>query len=274
MITRFALDKNRLTLALVVMIVAGGLALFFQFPRSEDPPIVIREAVVTAFYPGLGPIEMEQLVTRRIEEQIRTMPEIDEITSDSKAGTVVIHATLRDEYDDLQAIFTRLRNKMSDLDPQLPPDVIGPFVNDEFGLTAVATIALWADGFSMAEMRDVARSVRDQLYELEGIRRVDLYGQQDEVVYLRYSNTRLAELGITPNELVATLVDQNVVLPSGRFEFANQSVLIQPTGRYRSVPEIAATQIRLPGLDRSIRLDDIVGIERAYEENSGGLRLF
>ena len=238
MITRFALDKNRLTLALVVMIVAGGLALFFQFPRSEDPPIVIREAVVTAFYPGLGPIEMEQLVTRRIEEQIRTMPEIDEITSDSKAGTVVIHATLRDEYDDLQAIFTRLRNKMSDLDPQLPPDVIGPFVNDEFGLTAVATIALWADGFSMAEMRDVARACATSFTSLR-VSVVSTFSANDEVVYLR-TLTPGWPTGDYTNQLV-TLVDQNVVLPSGRFEFANQSVLIQPTGLYRMF-QIAATR--------------------------------
>ena len=98
MISSFALDKERLTISFLVMIVLGGIALFFQFPRSEDPPIVIREAVVTAFYPGLTPGEMEQLVTQRIEEQIRTMPEIDEISSDSKAGAVIIHVTLDVEY--------------------------------------------------------------------------------------------------------------------------------------------------------------------------------
>jgi multidrug efflux pump subunit AcrB len=266
MISSFALNSDRLTISFLVMIVLGGIALFFQFPRSEDPPIVIREAVVTAFYPGLTPGEMEQLVTQRIEEQIRTMPEIDEISSDSKAGAVIIHATLEDEYENLPEIFTRLRSKMADLVPSLPQDTIGPFVNDEFGLTAVATVALWTDGFTMAEMHDAARNVRDRLYELEGIRRVDLYGIQGQVVYLRYTNSRLAELGITTRDLLTTLVDQNVILGAGRAEFADQAIVLHPTGRYQSVEDIAATLIRLPGLQNSIRLDDIVEIEEDYEE--------
>ena len=157
MISAFAINRDRLTISFLVLILLVGITLFFQFPRSEDPPIVIREAVVTAFYPGLTLGEMEQLVTRRIEEQIRTMPEIDDIKSDSKAGAVIIHATLEDEYDNLPEIFTRLRSKMTDLAPSLPQGTVGPFVNDEFGLTAVATIALWADGFTMSEMRDAAR---------------------------------------------------------------------------------------------------------------------
>ena len=274
MITRFALDSNRLTASVLVVIVLGGLALFFQFPRQEDPPIVIREAVVSASFPGLTAGEMEQLVTRRIEEQIRTMPEIDEITSDTKAGVSITHATLRDEYDDLPTIFTRLRNKMVDLQPSLPEGTIGPFVNDEFGLTAVATIALWTDGFTMAEMRDAARNIADRLYELDGIRRVDLYGLQDEVVYLRYSNTKLAELGITVSDIIDTLVNQNIIMPGGMFEGADQAILIQPTGRYQTVEEIESTLIRIPGVEASIRLDDILAVERGYAESPNELAYF
>ncbi|MBC6416971.1 MAG: efflux RND transporter permease subunit, partial [Rhodospirillales bacterium] len=91
-ITRFALENARTAMAAVVLIVVGGLWQFLDFPRQEDPPIVIREAVVSAFFPGLPPAEMEQLITRRIEAEIRSMPEIGKIASDTKTGAVTIHA--------------------------------------------------------------------------------------------------------------------------------------------------------------------------------------
>ena len=66
-ITQFSLDSNRLTIVFVASIVIIGLIQFFDFPRQEDPPIVIREVVVTAFFPGMKPQDMEELVTRRLE---------------------------------------------------------------------------------------------------------------------------------------------------------------------------------------------------------------
>ena len=184
-ITRFSLDTPRLTVIFIATVIIFGLSQFFSFPRQEDPPIVIREIVVTAFFPGMKPGDVEELVTRKLEAQIRTLPEIDDIWSDSKSGVCLIHAETRDEYDDLDTIWQKVRNKMSDIKPDLPTGTIGPFVNDEFGLTAVATIALWSEGFSMAEMRIVARDVRDRLYELPGIRKIELYGVHEEQVFLK-----------------------------------------------------------------------------------------
>ena len=192
-ITKFSLDSNRLTMVFIASVIIIGLIQFFDFPRQEDPPIVIREVVVTAFFPGMEPADMEELVTRRLEAELRSLPELDDIWSDSKQGVTIIHAETRDEFDDLDLIWQKVRNRMIDVRPQLPSGTIGPFVNDEFGLTAVATIALTSEGFSMADMRLVARDLRDRLYELPGTRKIDLYGVHEEQVFLKFSATRLAQ---------------------------------------------------------------------------------
>ena len=127
-ITRFALDNTRLTMIFLVAVLLVGLNQFFHFPRQEDPPIVIREIVVTALYPGMKPADVEELITRKLEEQIRTLPEIDNIWSDSKPGISVIHAETRDQYNDLDTIWQKVRNKMVDIEPELPSGTIGPFV--------------------------------------------------------------------------------------------------------------------------------------------------
>ena len=265
-ITTFSLNTSRVTISFLVLVIAIGIAQFLTFPRQEDPPIVIREAVITAAFPGMVPEQVEELITRRIEAQIRTMPEIDEITSDSKTGVTVIHATTRDEYNNLDEIWNRLRNKMDDLRPELPKGTIGPFVNDEFGLVAVATVALWSDGFSMAEMRLVARDIRDRLYELKGIRKVELFGVQDEQVTLKFSNAKLSQFGVSPGDVIDTLVKQNVILPGGSINADGSEVMLSPSGNFTSVQDIRDTLISVPGAARMVRLSDLVTVERSYTD--------
>ncbi len=273
-ITRFSLESSRTTIAFIVLVIAFGLFQFLNFPRQEDPPIVIREAVVTAFFPGLPPAEMEQLITRHIEARIRTMPEIDEITSDTKTGQVVIHAIIRDEYGGLEEIWKRLRNRMDDLARELPEGTVGPFVNDEFGLTAVATVALWADGFSLEEMRQVAQDIRDRLYNLEGIRKVELYGVQDEEITLTFATAKLAQLGVSTQAIVQALRQQNIILPGGTLNVEGQEVLLIPSGRYQDLSELEQTLVPAKDGTTLVPLRDIVSISRAYQDPPQALAYF
>ncbi|MHC4511823.1 MAG: efflux RND transporter permease subunit, partial [Planctomycetota bacterium] len=238
------------------------------------PPIVIREIVVTAFFPGMKPADIEELVTRKLEAQIRTLPEIDEIWSDSKTGMSIIHAETRDEYDDLDLIWQKVRNKMVDIKPELPEGTIGPFVNDEFGLTAVATVALWSEGFSMADMRIVARDIRDRLYELKGIRKIELYGVHEEQVFLKFSTTKLAQFGIKGEDIVNTLVKQNVVLPGGRVDAAQQDIIVEPTGNFQSIEDIENVHIAIPGTQQTVSVKDILEVDRGYADPPRDLAYF
>ena len=273
-ITSFALNTSRLTITVICGIVVVGVLLFLDFPRLEDPPIVIREAVITAAFPGMDPLQVEDLITRRIEEEIRTMPEIDEITSESKTGVSVIHAILRDEYEDIESIGKRMRNKMDDVRPDLPEGTVGPLVYDEFGLTAVATIALWSDGFSMAEMRLVARDVRDRFYELDGIQKVELYGVQDEQVYLKFSNTKLAQFGISTYDVLTTLQRQNVILPGGSVDALGKDIVINPSGNFDSVEDIESVLIAIPDSEQLVRITEVVSVERGYIDPPQSLAYF
>jgi len=274
LITRFSLNTSRLTIVFILTLVLFGLSQFFTFPRQEDPPIVIREIVVVTLFPGMKPADIEELVSRKIEAQMRTLPEIDDIWTDAKHGISITHAETRDEFDNLDLIWQKVRNKMADIKPELPDGTIGPFVNDEFGLVAIATIALWSDGFSMADMRVVARDIRDRLYELEGVRKIELYGVHDERIYLKFSSTRLAQFGIRGVDLINTLVSQNVVMPSGKVDAAEQDIIVEPTGNLQSIEEIENLHIAIPGTEQSIRLKDIMIVERSYVDPPKDLAYF
>jgi multidrug efflux pump subunit AcrB len=258
----------------MVVTVLFGLKQFFNFPRQEDPPITIREIVVHAFFPGMEPMDVEQLITRKLEAQIRTLPEMEDIWSDSKTGIAVIHADTRDEYDDLDLIWQKIRNKMADIKPELPQGTIGPFINDEFGLTAVATVALWSEGFSMAEMRPVARDIRDRLYELDGIRKVELWGVQEEQVFLKFSTTKLSQYGISIGEIVNRLVQTNVVLPGGKIDAAGQDIIVEPSGNFKSLQDIEDVLFQIPGTKKTIQLKDLLMLQRGYIDPPNALAYF
>ena len=263
-ITEFSINNSRLTILFLVAVVASGIYAFLVYPKQEDPSIVIREAVVSASFPGMSTTRVEDLITRKLEEKIREMPEVDDIKSDSKTGLSIVHVVVHDRYSDLEPIWQDLRNKMDDVRPELPDGTVGPIVNDEFGLTAVATVALWADGFSLAEMREVARNARDQLYSLEGIKKVELYGIQNEQVYLEVSNAKLAQLGMSPGVIVRALQAQNVILPGGRFNVEGQHLVIEPSGNFNDVAEIESVLIPVPGSDKVVPLRDLARIQRGY----------
>ena len=178
-ITAFALNNSRTVIMSIVLIIVGGIYSFMALPKLEDPLITIREALVVAKYPGMPVEQVERLITRPIEEKIRSMGEIDKIKdSTSKVGECLIHVILKDEVptDQLAATWKLLRNRMADVKPELPQGTFGPMVDDTFGDTSVATIALWSDGFSMAEMHETARQIRERLNMMKGIQKVDLTG--------------------------------------------------------------------------------------------------
>jgi multidrug efflux pump subunit AcrB len=175
---------------------------------------------------------------------------------------------LKDEVptEQLPATWKLLRNRMNDVRPELPEGTIGPMVDDTFGDTSVATIALWSDGFSMAEMHETARQIRERLNMMKGIQKVDLTGVQDERIYLDISSARIAQLGIDTADIGKSLQEQNIVLPAGRINLNDVEIIVETLGRFTSIEEIAEVLIPISGTQASIPLRDIATIRRAYVE--------
>jgi len=268
-ITGFALNNSRTVVMTILLVIVGGIYAFIDLPKLEDPLITIREAVVAAKYPGMPVEQVERLITRPIEEKIRSLGEVDKIKdSTSKVGESLIHVTIKDEVpaEQLPATWKLLRNRMSDVKPELPEGTIGPMVDDTFGDTSVATIALWSDGFSMAEMHEVARQIREHLNMMKGIQKVDLTGVQDERIYLEVSSARITQLGIDTADIGKSLREQNIVLPAGRINLNDVEIIVETQGRFTSIEEIAEVLIPISGTRASIPLRDIATIRKTYVE--------
>jgi multidrug efflux pump subunit AcrB len=263
-LTRFGLERSRFTITVMIGLLALGVGLYANFPKREDPVVVIRTAVVTASFAGMAPERMENLVAVPIERKIRELAEVKDIRTLATEGSLIVYVDLKDEIGNVNATWQRLRDKMDDVKVELPDGVVGPFVNSDFGDVSVATIAITGEGFSYREMKDVAEDFRKRLYQLSGVAKVELLGTQDERVWLEIDTRKLASVGVQLNALIKDLQAQNIILPSGNINADGTRVLLETSGDFPNVRAIETMLTRVGTTDSLVRLADLVTVQRGY----------
>jgi multidrug efflux pump subunit AcrB len=263
-LTRLGLSKPRLTLFVMLGLIVMGVSLYSEFPKNEEPEITLRTAVVTAVFPGLSPARIEQLIAEPIERKIRQLAEVDEIETLLVTGQATINVTLYDRYTKLDQIWQELRDKMEEVARELPSGTLGPFVNTDYGDVTMASIALSAEGFSYQEMETTAQELQRRLYTVSGIGKVQFYGTQEERIWLEFDAERLAAVGIQLSALIEDLREQNIILPAGQLNAAGTTMLLEATGDFKRVEDIESLLTKVRGLDRFVRLTDIVSVRRGY----------
>lgn len=263
-LTRFSIERWRLTLTAIVLILFAGTYTYLRQPSQEDPEIVIRTAVVTVAFPGMSASRVEQLLIKPVEEAVKQIPEADTVRSSAQTGLATVKVDLLPTVVNTRPVWDNLRNKMTDLAPSLPAGAVGPLVNDDYGRVAVTTLALTGTDFTMAELRAQARWLRDRLSTLPLISRIDLYGVQDERIWLSFDRSRLSQLGVSSSLVLNAIAEQNQILPAGSLITEDgMRYALEPSGDLRSEEAIGDVPVRTPS-GAVVYVRDIVKVERGY----------
>ena len=264
-LTGFA-SNNRVTIFVLVTLVAlYGISSYFSLPKQQDPGFTIRAAVVTTRFAGASPLRVEQLVTDKIERAIQEMPELDNVTSESLPGFSFVTASFKESYTEMQPIFDKLRRKV-DAIQGLPQGIDGPNVNDEYGDVFGSVFALTGDGYSYAELKEVADEVKDELLKYDDIAKVELQGEQEEEIYVEYNIARLKELGVSPQQLSQILASINIIRGGGNIVAGRERITLEPTGNFESIEDLKRAVVQIPNTDRIVYLEDIANIFRDYKD--------
>jgi len=240
-LARLALRNRAVTYFTAVLLTLGGLYSFFALGQLEDPEFSIKDASIVTLYPGASPIEVEEEVTNRIELALQEIPEIAHLDSTSRAGLSIVEVTVKPEYwaDRLPQIWDTLRRKIRDVQEALPPGSGRPEIYDDLGDVFGFQLALTGDGFDYSEIERYAKEIRKSLSLVEGVARVDLWGVQQKILYVDTSQTQLAELGVTEENIAATLELQNAVVDPGSVDLNQRRLRLALTGAFQSPLDIA-----------------------------------
>jgi multidrug efflux pump len=265
-LSRWALEHPALTRYLMVVLLLLGFAGYFQLGQDEDPPFTFRAMVIRVFWPGATAQQVAEQVTDKIERTLQEVPYADIIRSYSKPGEALIVLQIKDSSRaaEVPGVWYAVRKKVGDMRSTLPGGVVGPFFNDEYGDVYGVIYALEADqGYSYAEVKTFADDVRQQLLRVPDVAKVELFGVQDEKLYVEISQQRLAQLGLDLNQILAQLGQQNAVESAGAVQTPLDVVQVRVAGQFEAVEQLRAMPIR-GASGNQLRLGDIAEVKRGY----------
>ena len=265
-LTRFGIEKSRLTILAMIGIILIGLMTYFSLPKRENPAITIRNAIVIAQFPGMSPERAEDLLAIPLERAARELSQVEDISTLVTVGQVKLTVDLLESLsaEELDTAFQDLRTKMEETESELPDGAYGPFVNTNYGDVAIATIAVTGEGFDYAELTDAAEDLQQGLYRIDGITKVSLSGEQDERIWLEIDSRRLASVGVQINKVISDLRAQNVILPAGEIDASGVNIVLEANGDLKSLEDIENVLTQLDGSTDLVRLRDIMTVRRGY----------
>lgn len=265
-LSAWALRHRSLIGFLMVLLLAAGAMSYMQLGRAEDPDFTFKVMIVRTNWPGATAREVEQQVTDKIEKKLQETPYLDNVRSYSKAAESTIFVMLRDSTPPkaVAGVWYEVRKKVGDIRHTLPAGVQGPFFNDEFGDTFGTIYAFTADGFTHRELKDYVEDVREELLRIKDVGKADLLGVQPERIFIEFSNKKLANLGVSPQQVIDVIQAQNAQTASGVVQTSSDRIATRVSGDIESGRKLSELSIQANG--RLIRLGDIADIKRDYAD--------
>lgn len=267
-ITRYALRYPKVIGFFLLLSVVGGVVAFYTMGKKEDAPFVIKTAVINVEYPGATPNQVEQLITEPIEVEVQKMHNVYKIRSESGFGYAKIRVELHPGTPAAQIpqLWDEVRRKCLNVQANLPSGTSDIKIVDDFGDVYGLYWALSAgEGYSNADLRKYAETIRRKLSSEEGVKNVALFGVQPEVILLQLSLSELADYGIDIDELTETIGSSNQLLNPGERVVGVQNLKVLAEGSYKSLTDIEE-QIIMTKAGTEIRLGDIAKVIHSYNE--------
>jgi multidrug efflux pump subunit AcrB len=268
-IGEFSVRRNRVIFAAMVFVMLGGTFAYLKLGRLEDPEFTIKEALIVTPYPGASAEEVAQEVSNPIETACQQLGQLKRVESESTRGRSVVTAVIQDRYDKdkIPQVWDELRRKINDVQASLPPPVRGKsLVIDDFGDVYGVFLAITGDGYTLPELRRYADYLRRELLLVRDVKKVELFGQQQEQAFLELSRQRLAGLGISEDQIYRQLQARNFASDGGHVRVGEERVAIESTGGFQSAQDMLGLVIGSDRSGRQIFLKDIATVERGYED--------
>lgn len=265
-LSTWALNHRPLVRYLIAVLLLGGIFSYFGLGQDEDPPFTFRAMVVRAYWPGATAQQMAEQVADKIEKKLQEVPYADKIRTYTKPGEMLTILQLKDSSPpkDVANSFYTTRKTIGDMKQDLPAGVMGPFFNDDFGDVYGVMFAFSADGYNYAQLKEYVEQTRQQLLRVKDVAKVQLFGVQDEKIFLDFNHERLAQQGVDVNAVLAQITGQLDVAASGAITTATTNVPVRITGQTHAVGVLESMPIKVG--QTTMRLGDLARVRRGFVE--------
>jgi multidrug efflux pump subunit AcrB len=265
-LSALAVRERAVTLFFLLATILAGVFAYLQLGRAEDPTFTIKVFTVIAAWPGATAQEMQDLVAEPLEKRMQELQYYHHVDTFTRPGLAALAVTLQDYTPpkDVPEQFYQGRKKIQDESSKLPAGVLTPVLNDEYTDVVFAVYAVKARNLPLRLLTREAETLRQDLLHVDGVKKVNILGEQPERIFVEFSYDRIATLGVKAQDIFDALVRQNVVTPAGSIDTRNQQVYIRLDGALDDLEKIRNTPIVANG--KVLKLSDVANVERGYED--------
>ena len=275
-LSEWAVHHRVIVVFLILLILAAGVDAYNRLGRQEDPDFAVQTMVIQMQWPGATTLETMLQITDRLEKKLEETPNLDYTKSFTKPGVSTVYVYLREstQEDQIPWIWYQVRKKVYDIQQTFPREVLGPYYNDEFGDVFGIIYGVTYDGFTMREARDYTEEARAEFLRAGDVGKVQVFGEQEEKIYLSFSPQRLAALSLSFDQVLKAIAQQNAVTPSGVINSDVEKTLVEISGSLLAKSSIE--QLTLYINNRFYQLSDIASVQarlyRSAEQDVPGQR--
>lgn len=263
-----AIKERKVTLFLAALILIGGLYSYYITPKQENPEITPAYAIITAVYPGASPEDVEKLITSKIEDEVAELKGYEHAESQSRNSAAVVVLKM-DQGTNVEKAWPELRQKMEDLQSELPGEVEKIQINTDVTETAGIIISMSGEKYSYEELADYAERFKKELGKIDGISRFDISGKQEKEVKVEIDIEQLNYYKLSLEDIVQILHMQNIEIPSGEIKYDGGKFNVKASGTFKNLKEIENTIIA--GSEESgavVKLKDIAKVYMGLEDSN------
>jgi multidrug efflux pump subunit AcrB len=252
---------------IMVIVFIVGIYTLADLPKEEMPAIEFGSFVIIVFYPGVSPVEMEELVVNKIEEEIADVENINSISGIAAEGRATIYVEFEPNADidkaelDLKAELDKVRD--------LPADVEDPIMIrlNMREINEICTVTLGGD-FSGNAIREIAENMREGILQIDYVSKVEIRGTRERQIWVEGNANRLHDLGITLHDLTTAIQSRNMNVPGGTVKFGKNEFIVRTVGEFQTLEEMKQLVIRMDENGRTIRLQDVAVVKDTLEERN------
>lgn len=275
-IVEAGMKHRQITLILTFMLVLAGVYSLTHMARREDPKMTIRQGLIIMPYPGAKALQVEEQVTKKVEQYLFRYDEIkkDETFSTTSDGLSVITIELQGWIKNKDKFWSKVRHGLYELkNTDLPKGVLGPIINSDFGDTVALLIAIESHRHSYVDLEDYIEIIEDELRPLPEVSKLKRYGEQKEQIYVTSNSHKLSQFGIGLPQVVRAMKSQNTISYSGEIKSQVSDAPIHTKDQYTSEEQIAMQQVYVSAQGQVVRVKDIAKVERRFEEPDSFIRI-
>ncbi|MBN2872187.1 MAG: efflux RND transporter permease subunit [Halothiobacillaceae bacterium] len=266
-LSALAVRERSVTLYLILLVALAGLYAFVSLGRAEDPAFTLKVMLAEAHWPGATAREMQEQVGEPLEVALENVPYFDFVETISRPGSIYLRINFQESTppEAVSDAFYQVRKHLSDVAPQLPPGVAGPYFNDDFSDVYFTLYALTAPGVDQRRLVRAAETLRREALRVEGVEKAHLIGEQEDRVEVRLDPARIQSMGLTVESVAAALAGQNRMTGVGLIETDGPRLYLRVGPGFdadgaQTIERIAATPLTVDG--QVLRVSDVADISR------------